>query len=101
MFTDESKFCRLGSDGKSYVRRRPGEEYSPRCTKSTVKGGGGSIMVWGAMSGTGVGPIHRVEGIMDQHVYVDDILNDVLLPYSEEHLTPDWIFQVLNNFFII
>ena len=41
LFTDESKFNRFGSDGKTYVRRRPGEEFSPKCTKGTVKGGGG------------------------------------------------------------
>ena len=43
-------------------------------------------MVWGAMSLIGVGPIHRIEGIMDQHVYVDDVLRDVLLPYAEDML---------------
>jgi hypothetical protein len=51
-------------------------------------------MVWGAMSMNGVGAIYRVKGIMDQHQYVDDILQDVLRPFAEERLAPDWIFQV-------
>lgn len=54
-----------------YVRRRPGEEFTQRCTKPTVKRGGDSVMVWGAMMRSGTGPIHCIEGIMDQHVYVD------------------------------
>ncbi|CAD6197621.1 unnamed protein product [Caenorhabditis auriculariae] len=29
----------------------------------------GSCMVWGAFSGSGIGPLHRVNGIMDKHVY--------------------------------
>ncbi len=56
----------MGSDGKTYVRRRPGEEFNPKCTKATVKGGGGSIMVWGSMGRRGTGAIHRVEGRMDR-----------------------------------
>jgi hypothetical protein len=95
-FSDESKFNRFGSDGKSYVRRRIGEEFDPKCVKSTVKGGGGSVMVWGAMSKTGPGPIHRIEGIMDQHVYVD-ILENVLLPFANEKIAADWIFQADND----
>ena len=90
VFTDESKFNRLGSDGKSYVTRRAGEEYDPKCTKSTVKGGGGSVMVWEAMTINGTGPIQRIEGIMDQHVYAD-VLDNTLLPFTNEKLPADWI----------
>jgi len=43
IFTDESKFNRFGSDGKIYVRRRKGEEFSKNCIKPTVKGG--SVLV--------------------------------------------------------
>uniref|UniRef100_A0A915DLX4 Transposase n=1 Tax=Ditylenchus dipsaci TaxID=166011 RepID=A0A915DLX4_9BILA len=87
----------IGSDSKSYARRRPGEEFNPKCTKPTVKGGGGSIIVWGAMSINWAGPIHRIEEIMNQHVYVDDVLHDVLLPYAEDKLSQDWIFQANND----
>jgi transposase len=69
LWSDESKFQRFGSDGRTYVRRRPGEEFNPKCLKPTVKGGGGSVMVWGAFSRNGPGPIHRINGIMDRFVY--------------------------------
>ena len=49
------KFLLIGSDGKMYVRRKVGEELSPKCLKASVKFGGGSVMVWGIISGDGVG----------------------------------------------
>lgn len=54
-FSDESKFMLFGSDGKRYVRRKVGEKLSPKCLKTSVKFGGGSVMVWGMISGDGVG----------------------------------------------
>lgn len=71
IFTDESKFNRMGSDGRTYIRRRIGEEFDQKCIKPTVKGRGGSVMVWAGMTANGPGPICRVNGIMDQYIYVD------------------------------
>lgn len=96
IFTDESKFNRFGSDGKTYVRRRIGEEFNEKCVKPTVKGKGGSVMVWAGMSSNGTGPICRVNGIMDQFVYVN-ILKKHLLPFANENLAQDWIFQADND----
>jgi hypothetical protein len=96
LFTDESKFNRMSSDGKAYVRRRPGEEFKPTCTQATVKGGGGSVMVWAAMGRRGTGPIHRVDGIMDRHVFVA-IMNDVMLPYARREMGRRWIYQQDND----
>ena len=44
-FSDESKFLLIGSDGKTFVHRKVGEELSPQCLKASVKFGGGSVMV--------------------------------------------------------
>ena len=96
LFSDETKVSRFGSDGRQYVRRRPSEEYNPRCLIPTVKGAGGCVMVWGCFSRSGVGPIHRIEGIMDRFVYVD-ILQNVLEPYAEDHLLLNWVFQQDND----
>lgn len=96
LFTDESKFNMFGSDGKVYIRRRPKEEFDPRCTKKTVKGNGGSVMVWAGFSRRGVGPIHHIPGIMDRYVFMD-ILNTVLLPYSEDHMPLNWTYQQDND----
>ena len=45
-FRDESKFNLLGCDGRRFVRQSRKERYSPQCIKSSVKFGGGSVMVF-------------------------------------------------------
>uniref|UniRef100_A0A1I7WBI8 HTH_Tnp_Tc3_2 domain-containing protein n=1 Tax=Heterorhabditis bacteriophora TaxID=37862 RepID=A0A1I7WBI8_HETBA len=80
IFSNESKFNRFGSDGKKYVRRRPGEEFMPKCKIPTIKHDGGLVMVWTAFNRNGPGPLHIVEGIMDITSYVR-ILENNLLPY--------------------
>lgn len=97
LWTDESKIVLYGSPGsREYVRRPPNAEYVPRYTRKTVKHGGSSIMVWGSFSYHGVGPIYRINGVMDQHVYVD-ILQGTMLPYAEEEMPIRWVFQQDND----
>ena len=84
IFRDESKFLLIGSDGKMYVRRKVGEELSPKCLKASVKFGGGSVMVWGMISEDGVGPLVRLQGKVNAGVYKQLIKDHVspLLRYS-------------------
>lgn len=96
LFSDESKFDLFKSDGMCRVRRPKGQRLNPRYYKPTVKHGGGSVMVWGCFSGHGVGPINRIEGIMDRFVY-KDILKDVMLPYAEWEMPLLWSFQHDND----
>lgn len=70
LFTDESKFELFGTNRRAYVRRRSHEKYKAPCILPTVKHGGGSVMVWGAVSANGVGPLKLIEGIMDKKMYV-------------------------------
>ena len=69
MWSDESPFSLFPKCGKVYVRRRPAEEFQRQCLKPTVKHGGGSIMVCGCVSGTGMGKLKRLEGKVDAEVY--------------------------------
>ncbi len=56
LFSDESKFCiSFGNQGPR-VWRMGGEAHSPSCMKSSVKVPQ-SVMIWGAMSSAGVGPL--------------------------------------------
>ncbi len=56
LFSDESKFCiRFESQGPR-LWRKGGEAHSPSCLKSSVKFPQ-SVMIWGAMSSAGVGPL--------------------------------------------
>jgi hypothetical protein len=95
-FSDEKKFMRFGNDGTGYVWRKKGESLAPNCIRPTVKGGGGSVMVWTCICRSGSGPIHRINGIMDAQVY-RNILTNVLLPYSEDNLPLNWMFQQDND----
>jgi len=54
-------------------------------------------MVWGAFNRNGTGPTYRINGIMDRNIYVNEICEGVLLPYSEEYLPLNWIFQQDND----
>ncbi len=56
LFSDESKFSiSFGNQGPR-VWRKGGEAHSPSCMKSSVKFPQ-SVMIWGAMSSAGVGPL--------------------------------------------
>lgn len=70
IFSDESKYKIFGSDGRRMVWRKPNEALNIKNIKPTVKHGGGSVMVWGCMSALGVGKLVFIEGIMDRHVYL-------------------------------
>ena len=78
-FSDESKFLLIGADGKTYVRRKADEELSLKCPKASVKFGWGSVMVWGMISGDGVGPLVRVQGKVNAGVY-KQLVKDHVLP---------------------
>lgn len=69
IFSDETKINRFGSDGLRWTWVRDNEPLQPRSVISTVKGGGGSLMIWGCITAGGVGYLAEIEGIMDQHLY--------------------------------
>ena len=53
-------------------------------------------MVWGCFSCDNVGLIHRIEGIMEQRVYLD-IMKNVMLPHAKDKMTHKWIIQQDND----
>ncbi|GJQ73195.1 hypothetical protein Trydic_g13578 [Trypoxylus dichotomus] len=54
-------------------------KFKPACVVSTLKYGGGSVMIWGCMSASGVGQMFVCEGRVDSVKYVN-FLESVLLP---------------------
>ena len=50
IWSDETKINRIGSDGRKWAWKKAGEGLSDRLVKSTVKFGGGSVMMWGCMT---------------------------------------------------
>lgn len=53
------------------------------CTRKTMKHNEGNIMVWGAMSSSGVGSIYWVVGTMNVEQYMV-ILKNILVPSKEK-----------------
>ncbi len=90
MFSDESKFCiSFGNQGPRVWRKR-GEAHNPRCLRSSVKFPQ-SVMVWGAMSSAGVGPLCFLRSKVNTAIY-QEILEHFLLPAADQ-LYGDFIFQ--------
>jgi transposase len=67
LWSDESPF-ELRCKRRFRVWRRPSERFDPKNCKGTVKHDK-KIMVWGCFSAHGVGKLHRIKGILDQHGY--------------------------------
>jgi hypothetical protein len=97
IWSDESKFNLFGSDGVRKVWRKPGEEYKPECMKKTVKHGGGSVMVWGAMALNGVGNLHFIDDIMTKEVYKDVLENNLFSSARKLRMRRNFIFQQDND----
>ena len=96
IFSDESRFLIHRSDGRAYVRRMVGKALNMNCVQSTVKHGGGGIMVVGCISRKGMGMLEKVEGSLDGNGYIN-ILENVLIPTSDMLSMPrEWIFQQDN-----
>ena len=98
IWSDETKINRLGSDGRVWVYKDVGEELNDRLVKSTVKFGGGNVMMWGCMMWEGVGYATRIEGKMDAELYTS-ILEDELQQSVEyyDKSPADMVFQQDND----
>jgi DDE superfamily endonuclease len=53
-------------------------------------------MLWVCFTRNGVGPLHRVVGNMDQHMY-KGIIENIMLPHAKRKMGRDWIFQQDND----
>ncbi|KAG2190278.1 hypothetical protein INT46_003989 [Mucor plumbeus] len=61
VWSDESRFCVFGHDGKPKVLRKQGERYESCHLPRTVKYGSGSLMVWSCFWAGGYGPLVFVD----------------------------------------
>lgn len=86
LFSDETKINIHGTDGIQFVRRRVGEALNPSCTIPSVKFPA-SIMVWGCMSGRGIGRLHVIDGTLTAARYITEILEKKLMS-SAKNLFP-------------
>ncbi len=90
LFSEENKFCISFGNQSPRVWRKGGEAHSPSCLKSSVKFPQ-SVMIWGAMSSSDVGPLCFLKTNITAPVYIY-ILEHFMLP-SADQLFKDFIFQ--------
>lgn len=92
IFSDEKKFNLDGPDGFQYywhdLRKDPQFKFSRNF-------GGGSIMFWGGFSANGKTVLTKINSKMNSQNYTD-MLEDILIPFIEENMTEDVIFQQDN-----
>jgi len=95
LWTDESKFEIFGQKRRKYDRRASSEKMHPDCIIPTVKHGGGSVMVWGCFSYTGVGD-HRIKGTLEQKGY-HSILSRHCIPSGKRLIGRGFVVQQDND----
>lgn len=97
IFTDESKFEIFGGGRKQKIWRLKNEEMHPKNLLPTVKHGGGSVMVWGCMSSSGVGNLVFIESIMRKEDYLRILKKNLKPSVNKLGLDSSWIFQQDND----
>ena len=98
IWSDETKILRFNSDGRSWCWVRDIHEREPRSVRQTVKHGGGSIMIWGCMTGQGVGFMCKLEGRMDKEGYLEILQDELSRTFEHYDLDPaTHIFQHDND----
>jgi hypothetical protein len=95
LWSDESKF-ELRYHALKRVWRKKGTRYDPRNTQGTVKHDK-SVMVWGCFAYSGLGRLHRIQGIMKKEEY-HAILQHQMFPSANALFGQNnWIFQQDND----
>lgn len=97
IFSDESKFNIFGSDGRSYVWRKPNTQLQLKNLRATVKHGGGGVMVWACMAATGVGNLVFIDGNMDKTLYLNVLKENLLQSAEKLDLRRDFRFYQDND----
>ena len=89
---DESKFNLFGCDGRRFVRHSPKKRYSPQYTKSSVKFGGGSVMVFSMIPTDGTGPLVWLHSKINTAVY-KEILKKHVVPNLRTEINQTAVFK--------
>ena len=69
VWSDEAKFELFGSKRRQYCWVKPGAPLTSRQVQSTVKHGGGNIMMWGCFTAHGIGYLCRIDDGLDAELY--------------------------------
>lgn len=79
IFSDESNYEVLNRKNRLRFWRKKSLKYSPGFTQGVIQGGGGSVGIWGCITGQGAGVEHIYDERMNQYTY-RDVLDNNLIP---------------------
>ncbi|GBL79108.1 Transposable element Tc1 transposase [Araneus ventricosus] len=79
VFSDESRFCLGASDGRVWVRRRPGERLQPTCLRPRHTGPTLGVMVWGAISYDSRSTLVVIPRTLTANLYISLVIQPVVL----------------------
>uniref|UniRef100_A0A8R1ICV8 Transposable element Tcb1 transposase n=1 Tax=Caenorhabditis japonica TaxID=281687 RepID=A0A8R1ICV8_CAEJA len=96
LWSDESKYLMIGTDGVTLVRRPGDKRNDPKYQVPTVKHGGGNFMMWSCFHANGVGSLIRITGTMESYMY-KDILEKEMLLSGRSQMGRGWLFQQDND----
>ena len=96
LWANESKFETFGSNPHVFVRHGAGERMIPACVVSTVKHGGGGVMVCACFACDTVSHLFRIQGTLNQHGY-HSILQRYALPSGLHLVGESFVFQQDND----
>ena len=82
------------SDGRTRVRRRPGENHLPECIRSRHTGPTSGSMVWGTISYNSRSHLVFFHGKVNSARYIAQVVIPVLLPFL--HQEGDVLFRQDN-----
>ena len=92
MFSDEKKFNLDGPDGCSYYWHDLRKEKKFNFSRNF---GGGTLMLWAGFSMYGKTPLVKISTRMNSRNYIE-MLNDVLIPFSDDFMDGDFMYQQDN-----
>ena len=79
IWSDECKINRLGGGGGRWCWKPKGkQQINDRTVQGSIKHGGGSIMVWGAMTSNGPGYLAKIEGGLNADLYCEILKDDLM-----------------------
>ncbi|KAK1790610.1 hypothetical protein P4O66_014484, partial [Electrophorus voltai] len=97
MWSAETKIELFGINSTRHVWRQRNAEYDPKNTISTVKHGGGNILLWGYFSAKGTGRLHCIERLMNGSMYRGILNENLLVSARTLKMGRRWVFQHDND----
>lgn len=97
VWSDETKFNLINSDGKEYYWTKNPGILTPDSIKATKKYGGGCLMIWGCMTWNGLGICKKIDGIMNADVYSKILREELMSSLAFYDLNPEHIIFQHDN----